>query len=319
MNELAEQFESRGVEFISITPEDAGTVKKFIQTHPMRGTVALDPEQAMLKLYGAGTPTTVLIDHAGRVARKVHPSQITASVLNDLALDQPVQLSAIRDDMYPPIGGGPFGESENDAATVLKISVSAATQIGGMVALREPDRPADNHIKAKGETLPVLLSYAYGLSSYRMNVSKYFQGGYYAVDAWVPAEHGEILKPLLRDALAAAIGYRPIMKKRVFDVLVLKGLPGKLRPASTNLVSEKTESGFISGDGLTLDGFRVRLEAITGKPVVIDDDDMSSGNFQWQLRWDSARPGAFAESLRQQLGVRLQPERRELEILEVTP
>lgn len=80
-------------------------MESFLKTHPMRRTIALDPGQAMFKAYGAGTPTTVLIDHKGRVVRKVHPSQMTAEVLDDLASDQPLPLSAIRDDTFPLLGG----------------------------------------------------------------------------------------------------------------------------------------------------------------------------------------------------------------------
>ena len=45
LNQLAEQFEPRGVEFVSITSEDANTVERFLKTHPMRGIVALDSDQ----------------------------------------------------------------------------------------------------------------------------------------------------------------------------------------------------------------------------------------------------------------------------------
>lgn len=72
-NELARQFVPRGLQFISLTPEKTSTVQRFLQNHPMQGIVVLDPGQAMLQRYGAGTPTTVLIDRSGRVVRKVHP------------------------------------------------------------------------------------------------------------------------------------------------------------------------------------------------------------------------------------------------------
>jgi uncharacterized protein (TIGR03435 family) len=312
LNQLAEQFEARGLQFLSITPEEASTVQRFLQTHTLRGIVALDPGQAMLKLYGAGTPTTVLIDRSGRVVRKVHPSQITAAVLEDLVSDRPVQLSAIRDDMYPPQGGGPFGENESDASTIVKLTVLPSTKRGGFSSGYNPAKDSTaERVKTEGETLPSLLAFAYDLRPQQLVVSKYFQGGYYAVDAWVPDGQGPLLKPLVRNALEAAIGYQTHINKKQFDILVLEGLPGKLQAAQG--VSIQNEKGLISADGWPLSQLANDLEQALKRPVLIDH--IPSGHFQWHLQWKADEPQDLEKALSEQLGLRLRPERRLLPVL----
>ena len=76
-------------------------VQRFLQTHPIEGTVATDNAFAMSTIYAIeATPATVLVSRQGRVAAVCHPAQITAAVLNRLLSDQPVGL--------PPLPGGEF-------------------------------------------------------------------------------------------------------------------------------------------------------------------------------------------------------------------
>jgi uncharacterized protein (TIGR03435 family) len=308
LNQLARQFQSRGLEFVSITPEDAETVERFLQAHPIQGVVALDPGEAMLKLYGAGTPTTILIDRSGRVVRKVHPSQITEAVLEDLVSDRPVQLPAMRDDMYPPQGSSP-----GDASTIVKITVSPTSKHGGMYAGFDPARGSiESTLTCKGETLLTLLSFAYELPSYRIFISKYFQGGYYAVDAWVPSDHGELLRPMLKDALEAAIDYRPKVDSRGFDVLVLEGLPGKLQPATSDS-SMQVQKGLIAADSAPLTWLAKQLEDALGRPIVVDH--LPPGYFRWKLQWNANRSHALEEALSTQLGLKLRSDNRVLPVL----
>lgn len=108
---------------------------------------------------------------------------------------------------------------------------------------------------------------------------------------------------MLRDTLEAAIEYHPRMEERVFDVLVVKGYPGKLRKASSELiVADKLEKEYLIGNGLDTDWFRHRLEEVTGKPVIIDN--APPDKFQKEVKWNADRPKTFETALREQFGLR---------------
>jgi thiol-disulfide isomerase/thioredoxin len=85
INELAEQFASRPLQFISITDEtDVDLVKRFLARHPIRGWIAFDADENTFKTYGIeGRPQTLLVDRSGVVQAITNPISVTPQVLED--------------------------------------------------------------------------------------------------------------------------------------------------------------------------------------------------------------------------------------------
>jgi thiol-disulfide isomerase/thioredoxin len=321
LNELADQFKNREIDFISLTGEDRASVESFLKTNPIRGVVALDPNWVMGNLYGGrGIPATVLIDRAQRIVRVSYPTQVTAPVLEDLIADRPVNLSAIKHGVslvYPLLNHpadyyrSATGESKGVVRMEVGISDKTAYPMntvrpggGSITSISEP-----NQVQAASASLRDLLSFAYDLSPHQLQVSKYFQGGGYDLEGWVPDNHAELLKPLMRMALEAAIDYRPTMEKRALDVLVLKGLPGRLQFAK-ELVGCKSQ---YQCEGQSIEVFRSQVELSVGKLVVIDNPP--GGRFSWKLTGEIDSAAAFEKALREQLGLTLKPERRRMDFL----
>lgn len=145
--------------------------------------------------------------------------------MEDLVSDRPVQMPAIRSDMYPPQGG-----DKGDGSTVVKLTVRPAVrQNAGLVYTRAPGKRVNN-LSSDGATISEIVAFAYDLPQWQVIVSKYLAGGKYALDAWVPEDRGDLLKPLVKSAMEAAIDYRSREEQRTFDVLVLSGAPGKFTP-----------------------------------------------------------------------------------------
>lgn len=218
LNELAEQFKDREIDFISLTAEDRATVESYLKSHPIGGIVALDPASIMANRYGVlGIPVTVLIDRSGRVVRVLQPDQVTAAVLDDLVMDRPVNLSAIQHGVsrfYPMLTHPAeyYMSASGESKAVVRMEIGISNTVGGSW------NAIAGQIQGRGASLPELLAFAYELPLHQIEVSKYFQGGGYDVEGWVPTEHAELLKPLLRLALEAAIDYHPRMEKRRLDV-----------------------------------------------------------------------------------------------------
>ena len=91
MNQLADEFQTRGIHFLSLSSEPQETVKRFLKDHPMHGIVALDPDGATANAFGAfGLPDTVLIDSMGTIAVVTHPAMINAAVIKALLAHTPL-------------------------------------------------------------------------------------------------------------------------------------------------------------------------------------------------------------------------------------
>jgi uncharacterized protein (TIGR03435 family) len=341
LNQLADQFSGRDIDFIAITSEERPVVEKFLQSHRIRGTIVLDRDSATSKAYRASLPSTALIDRAGRLVRLVHPEQVTAAVLEDLMADRPVQVPATLPGRSLPMMGAPvgFGEEIRRAdtpspqgwvSTLVKVAIAPskwpADKWGGVQSggpyVDSNDESVDNHMKAEGAELIWLLYYAYDLPASRIEISKYLQGGKYAVEAWVPPDHSRLLKPMLREALEAAVNYRARIEERTVDVLVLTGLPGRLRKeVGYSFGPCKFECGMATGSqncqSQSMRTFRGVVETGANKEVIIDNPP--KGRFTWDVRWDWHKPGEFQKVLREQLGLELRPEKRRLPFLIVEP
>ena len=85
LNELAEKFKNKPVQFIAITAEDRATVERFLAKRPIKAWIALDTNNAMNKAYGVtGIPHTVVLDKTGKIAAITYPTFLAGKSINDL-------------------------------------------------------------------------------------------------------------------------------------------------------------------------------------------------------------------------------------------
>jgi thiol-disulfide isomerase/thioredoxin len=104
MNELAETFKDKPVQFIAITEEDENQMRKFLAKKPIRAWIGLDTDESVFRAYGVkGIPHTVVVDKSGRIATITYPSALTSQLLNDVL--------AGRKPTVPPRGDGQPGRS----------------------------------------------------------------------------------------------------------------------------------------------------------------------------------------------------------------
>jgi len=311
LNQLADEFRSSAIDFLSLTSEPRETVTGFLQDHPMHGTVALDPDGAMANAFGAvGLPTTVLIDNRGTIAAITHPAMVHSAVLKALLDHAPL----------------PLGRMETDTRTVKRHSLVAGAAIAdedatARVVVRRAEQSrgslsGDDQYESVGNELRSLLADAYGIPALQIEMPPYLANEIYAVQAWVPPRHPEILKPLLQTALVAGASIRVRHEQRQANVLVLSGMPGKLVASSPYALAQGGfKPGDISVEGATPDMVRNYIEMAAGATVVLDA--APSAKFTFKLQWDPAKPGDLEKALRDQLNLELKLEMRSLDFLVV--
>jgi uncharacterized protein (TIGR03435 family) len=311
LNQLADEFQTSAIDFLSLSSETQETVRRFLEDHPVHGIVALDPDGTMAKAFGAvGLPTTVLIDSTGTIAGITHPLMVNAVVITALLAHTPLPLSRLEADSQTakrrPLANGTTITDEDAKARVVVRLVN-----GGHGSLSVGDQ-----YESDGNGLRALLADVYDIPASRIEMPPYLANETYAVQAWVPPRHPETLKPLLQAALVASASIRVRREQRRMDVVIVSGLPGKMAASSSyELAQGGFKPGDISVEGGTAEMVRNYVEMAVGRPVVLDAPP--SARFTFKLRWDPAEPGGFAAALRDQLGLELKAEARALEFLVV--
>lgn len=317
LNELTEAFKDRPVRFISITDEDEWRVRNFLKVTPIRGWIGLDPARSAHTACGVLLiPHTVLVGRDGRIAAILQPSEVTADVLNRLLAGQPV-----RPEPGPkpsPIPTSPAGQATPSVAKAENAPPPALVEM----TIREAPRSnsmsfSGESFRARGMPLKDLIAQAFGVSAVRVQGIGFDSESSFEVTARVPREQREELRPLLQQAIKAAVGIGVRRETREMDVLVLAvsdSVQSKLRPGNSR--EERplmSDAGQISGTATSIGTFRVSLENTLGRIVL--DETRLEGLYDLALYWDPKRPDSVIAEIRDQLGLELRPAKRPIEVL----
>lgn len=313
INELAEKFASRPLQFISITDEtDVELVKRFLERHPIRGWVAFDAEESTFKSYGIeGRPQTLLVDGAGIVRAVTNPTSVTPQVLEDLLAGKPLDFPEVP--LGPPLGleaGAPTPLLQVLIRPAAPVSVSG-TSPGGVI-------DKNGRYDAYGETLREILSEAYQIPENRIDAPEWCSKARFDYSIVTP-QHGESLRtPLLKQALEEAFQlklHREIKETPVYILRKLDGQEPKLR-----LATAQGKSGYWNprkGEA-ELMGRSAGVIAHLAQLVLGDDsfDETGlTGQYDFDLKWDASQPSSLIAAIHNQLGLELVADHRKLDHL----
>ena len=82
---LAEKFQGRPVQFLSVTADPEPEVRRFLKTHRLGGWIGLDPDGAAFEAFGVhGLPHTVVLDASGNIIGETYPELLTPESLEAL-------------------------------------------------------------------------------------------------------------------------------------------------------------------------------------------------------------------------------------------
>jgi uncharacterized protein (TIGR03435 family) len=315
LNELAEHFDSRPLQFISITDEtDVDLVKRFLTRHPIRGWVAFDAAEGTFRRFGIeGRPRTLLVSPNGVVQAITNPESVTLLVLEDLLAGRPLNFPESR--MAPLLGLEP-----NAPQPLLQVLIRPAAPVevsgmspGGGIA-------KNGRYDLYGMTIRRILSEAYHVPEARIEAPQWCSQVKYDFSVVTP-QHEEVLRwPLLKQALESAFQMHVHTEGKETSVYILRQINGeqpKLQVAATQ------------GGTSPWDGQKGEIEAI-GTPIgrvaqvahdlldseVIDETGLT-GRYDFDLKWDGKHPASIIAAIREQLGLELVEGHRKLEHLVV--
>ncbi len=310
LNEVAEQVADRDVQFISITFESERTVRRFLEERQMRSWIGLDMDRSVVDAYGVHAwPTTVLVDREGRVAGITDPSQVTAEVLQAMLAGRPPGVS-------PRKLPKELGEPSAEPPPIFELSLRPATG-PGRGATVGPGR-----LEYRGFTLIQLFRPLYDTPETRLHLRTELPEDRLDVRILSALNDRELVveKRLLRQVLETMFGFTTRHEVIPIDVYVLSAPspPGEsLVKAAVEAGSWTTRSGpgMLEAIGLPFEDLAGILEGMLGRPVI--DEAGLAGYYDVHLRARDAEPESIVEAVREQLGLELSPERRDIELLVV--
>jgi len=131
----------------------------------------------------------------------------------------------------------------------------------------------------------------------------------------VPPEQWQTLKPLVQAAMDAASPIRVTHEERPVNAFVIRGLPGKLKPATHSVLRTKCEPGRINVEAGPISVLQSCLENALNQPVVVED--APNGFFEFDLRWSPGNEDQLRTAIVQEFGVRTQVEQRRMPVIVV--
>lgn len=307
LNELAEKFEGKPVQFIAVTNENAGTVERFVKRRSIRAWIGLDKDGSTNRAYGVkAIPRTFLIDAHGTIRAAMHPMALNEDVLNELIAGKEISNASQR----------PSQEEEPAprATPLYELAIRPAAKAGpGRLSVG----PAE--LRAASCTLKQLVCEAYQEQPWRV-VMEPDPEQLYDVDILLPSRRRQEPKKHLQQILETVFDLQTSRDSAEVDVYLLTRLgdePPRLSQASDEQAISGTMSGATSLNmtNQNVPQFARQLGRLLRRDVV--DETGLEGKFDIEVMWDEYSPEAVIAAVREQLRLELKPARRAVELLHV--
>jgi uncharacterized protein (TIGR03435 family) len=321
LNELADEFKEKGVQFIAITDEKESVVQPFLKRKAMRAWVGLDTDRSMFKDYGvSGIPHTVVVGTNGVIAWVTHPTALSATMINDVLAGKTAALPMPRREEQRVTAEPSETRVETPLFQVLLRPSSVKDDSSTHSSGPSETGPAGRMYRAetKGVSLLSLARWAYRTTEWRLVTNAALPEGKFDVLINVPQAASERIPELLGDTLKTTFGLRGRKETRDVEVYELTVKESKLEETvSTGGSSASSGPGRMSAVSTSIGGLARSLEGQLKKPVL--DETGLTNRYDLQLKWKQegreVMPEVLIEAVRSQLGLELTPAKRPVEVV----
>lgn len=305
LNQLSEEFRDKQVQFISITDEDEDVIAPFLKRQEMKSWIGLDTDRSAFEAYGVkGIPRTFLINQKGIIAASLHPVGLSSDMIKKVIKGEKIE--------RPKLPKPKTVENEG-ADPIFKISIAPTEKEGG----RSSSKISKGYKQreAESKTLHQILSTAYGVPTTRITGPKALLESRYEISVRLPIDQFELL---FQQALTASLQLRVSNQKKSVEVFVLtagEDSAEKLKPSVMSSSGSMTMGG--RGKIKTMNGEISRLaqslESVLER--IVEDGTGIEGKYDWEITYDEDDPNSVLAALKEQLGLRIRKEQREIEFL----
>ena len=324
INELADQFKDKPVQFIALTEENQRTIDTFLAQKAIHTWVGLANHSTIQDYRIAAIPTTIVIRADGVIDGVTHPTALRAEHLQNLLAGKASGLAEL-----PAQRGVRPGElPETDAHSALFQVILRPTTGGGTATFGGPAGvgPLGREIGKSlvGYTVHDMLPYVYESSQDRIIVKGNLPDGKYDLVAKIPKADEKHLGLRIEQALESTFGLTSRRETQEVDVYIAtvaganaKGLTPAANANSSRMVSN-INNGTLSGTNTPVSRIIQALERGLSRPVV--DETKLDGRFDVDLKWNPAEgPNGQVRAVLEQLGIALTPAKRRVEVVVIEP
>ena len=329
VNDLADAFKDKPVVFISLSDEDEKTVKEFLEKRPIHGWVGVNPSKSTFRAFGVhGIPHTIVIGADGKIAAITFPNAVEAKHIENVLAGKPSELplkkeaeALIAQSAEVPVSG-----DQDPAVFQMTIRPSKAEKHGRSGSTSSKNQNQFGVIfndLEEGATVADLLPALYGVSGARLSIEADLPEGRFDVLMKGPAAIQRKLVQVKKETLEQMFGLSTQTEKRERDAYVLtkERKADGLRPtAMTNGASSRNQPGKIQSMNVSIDSLVANLEKLLGRPVI--DETGLKEKYDIDLKWDQPDKDVpnvegLVKAVEDQLGLRLAPAKREVDVLVV--
>ncbi len=310
VNTLVEALKDEPIQFISLMAQDKATVEEFLKDKMAVNTwIGIDEDHSTGGDYlMVGVPMAIVIDRNRNVAARTQPLNLTVRSLKDIINGRTPPLAVV------PVPEKILYNERHTQLPVFEVSLRpseaetprSVTRVGGLrvrgVMLREIISMTFENFPVQAivsETLPLDSKFDLNIiPGHRREMESY-----------------EVSGRLLREVF----GMTAERVKRPTSVIVLRapgGLPPVMAPAPAATSEVKFRHGEALGVNVTASYLSYYLFMATGLPV-IDETGLAQTACNFHFAWDADRPMSAIAAAREQLGLQVTEETRELELLVV--
>ncbi len=324
MNPIVKSLADQPIAFAYVTPHTEAELKPMFAEKKFASPVIVDTDGKLREaLSVTALPRALIFDKRGYVVADTDPSLLTSGMLFKLVNGQAVEIPQ-RAGLLPVL------RLADDwpimpARPVIQVMIKPVLDHVAVVRREYVDTQRDLW---EGEHVPFkqAVATAWGVSPARLSV----RGAWPVYPLWIkimaPEDRPNLRQELLRDALLQT--YHPEVRRDVkeSEVLVLTapdaakhklGGPKPPKKLDINQLDGKPDPGVprnvLTADSGTLMDLATQLEGFLGKPVV--NETKLDGSFSWKLTLDGESPEAVRAAVESQLGLSLQPGKREIGIV----
>ena len=244
-----EQFRDRPVVFLSVSAENEGAVKSFLDKHPVKSWVGLDDFEVLNKAFDVkGIPHAVIVGVDGRIAAITHPASLQAQHLEEILAGKKSSL--------PPL---PAYSSPDEMPSSEVVSTRPPSLFEVSIRERKVPQPMigpfnnlskdESGFECKMSPIASAISFVFDKPSCCTFLKCKMPAGYYDVVLRAPAGRKPELLREFSAALRAAFNLEVMLTNREMEAWVLTQIstnaPG-LRPTTARGGGGQTRAVFIS-------------------------------------------------------------------------
>ena len=274
----------------------------------MKSWIGLDTDRSVFEAYDVrGIPRTFLINQEGIIAAALHPVGLSSDMIKKVIAGKKIEL--------PKLPKRKTVENEG-TDPIFKILIAPTEKrkwpsfsTGGSKGYRKLD--------AEGIPLHQALSSAYDVPKTRILGPEALLESWYTISAKLPRDQ---FKLLFQQALTASLQLRVSNQKKSVEIFVLtagEDSAEKLKPTVMSSSGSMASAG--RGKIKTMNG-EISMLANSLEQVlerIVEDGTGIEGKYDWEITYDEDDPNSVLAALKEQLGLQIRKEQREIEFLVV--